>query len=344
MRRRAAAAVGVVAAVAVFALTTACGSGGTDPRSGRDGSGSSTSRPLPNMVPDPPIVVGALGLPDVSAEPPADLGFHAEPGRLLVVYFGYTNCPDVCPTALADLSAATALLKPAERARVQVALVTVDPRRDTPDVLRRYVGHFFDGAHALRTDDEQLQEAVQAAFGVQVTRKPPDRNGDYAVDHTSALFPVDAGGRVQVMWLTGMEPSEIAEAIRALLRRVADPAGVTGIVVRDASLSPPPSGSRTATASMILHNAGTRADELTGARVAVGVAERAELAGPVALPPRADAAVGPGGVGLVLTGVEGTLVPGSRVPVRLTFRRSPPQTVMMPVAGGGTEPVAEVTG
>jgi len=99
----------------------------------------------------------------------------------------------VCPTALGDLSAALALLKPPEKAKVQVAMATVDPERDTAEVLSRYVGHFFDGAHALRTDDERLQQAVQAAFGVQVAKKPPDRHGDYAVDHTSVLFPVDAG-------------------------------------------------------------------------------------------------------------------------------------------------------
>jgi len=330
--RRAPAA--VVTLVVAAALIASCGS---DDRGSRADSPArdapSDTAPVQNMVPDPPIVVGGLGLTDVSARPPRELGFHADPGHLLIVYFGYTNCPDVCPPALADLRAALDLLAPGDRNRVRVAMATVDPERDTAEVMSRYVGHFFDDGHALRTDDPALQHAVEAAFGVRVARKAPDRHGDYAVDHTSALFPVDAGGHVQFMWLTGMEPQEIARAIRSLLRRVADPAHVSGVVVSGASVSPPAAGSAGATVSLTLHNAGTGADELVGARVAVEVAGRTELAAPVALAPHADARVGPGGTGLVLADLQEALVPGQRVPVELTFRRSAPQTVMAPVAG-----------
>ncbi len=132
-------------------------------------------RVVQNMSPTRSIVVGAprparRGAP----APPRELGFHADPGHLLIVYFGYTNCPDVCPTALGDLSAALALLKPPEKAKVQVAMATVDPERDTAEVLSRYVGHFFDGAHALRTDDERLQQAVQAASASGSKSRPND--------------------------------------------------------------------------------------------------------------------------------------------------------------------------
>ena len=73
----------------------------------------------------------------------------------MLVYFGYTSCPDVCPTSLADLGAALDRLSPQERRRVQVGMVTVDPKRDTPKVLTTYLGHFFEGTttHAFRTTD-----------------------------------------------------------------------------------------------------------------------------------------------------------------------------------------------
>lgn len=331
-RTAAPAAVALVALLVPLALVAGCGG-----RSGGDDRTAGTTRPsgpagaVPGMVPHPPIVVGSLSLPDAAAAPPRDVGFHAEPGHILIAYFGYTSCPDVCPTALADLGAALDLLKPADRKRVQVAMVTVDPERDTASVMRRYVGHFFDGAHALRTDDPELQQAVQAAFGVQVSRKPPGPDGDYAVDHTSALFPVDAGGKVQVMWLTGMEPREIADAISALLRRVADPSRVSGILVGDASVVAGAQG--TATVSFTLRNAGGGADELRAVRVPVEVAGGADLPAPVALPPGAEVRVGDGAPGPVLSGLAGPLVPGRPVPLELTFGRSATQTVFARTAG-----------
>jgi len=96
------------------------------------------------------------------------------------------------------------------------------------------------------------------------------------------------------MWLTGMEPSEIAQGIRELLARVADPAHVSGIVVSGASIAPPPPSSTGASVSFTLHNRGTAADELVGARAPIEVAGAHGLARPVALPPHADAVVAPG--------------------------------------------------
>ncbi len=206
----------VLAGLLLAACAGAAGDGdGSPTTSGR--SGDSADLP-PGVRLEHPLEVGSLSLPDVSTDPPTDLRFQAPPGGLLVVYFGYTNCPDICPTTLGELSSALDVLTPAERARVQVAFVTADPERDTPDVLVRYLGHFFDRAHPLRSLDAALMAKVTEAFAVKIEKEPPDAQGNYAVGHTSALFAVDPSGRVPVMWPTGMEPEELGRGLRAMLR------------------------------------------------------------------------------------------------------------------------------
>src|SRR5690606_40197961 len=84
---------------------------------------------------------------------------------LLLVYFGYTSCPDVCPTTMADVSAALVDLPPDKAGRVRVAMVTVDPERDTDEILAGYLAHFFSRGIALRTDAPTAIEAAAAAYG-----------------------------------------------------------------------------------------------------------------------------------------------------------------------------------
>lgn len=199
-------------------LVASCAGGAGDAGRPAAGSGSSSDLP-PGVRIEHPFEVGALSLPDVSTDPPSELRFKAPPEGLLVVYFGYTNCPDICPTTLGELSAALDLLTVGERSRVSVAFATGDPERDTAEVMVKYLGHFFDGAHALRTDDPARMAEVTRAFDVTIEKETPDARGDYAVGHTSALFAVDPSGRVPVMWPTGMEPEDLARGLRAMLRR-----------------------------------------------------------------------------------------------------------------------------
>ena len=145
--------------LAVTSLLAACG--GDD-------------RQLVGLTRDPAPQVDAVDLPDVSngGEP---FQFRAPEGGLLVVYFGYTNCPDVCPTTMADLR--TALGDIGDDAdRVDVAMVTVDPARDTP-VLTDYVQSFVPDAHAIATDDQAALQSVAAPFGVsyEVPHEPRGR-------------------------------------------------------------------------------------------------------------------------------------------------------------------------
>jgi protein SCO1/2 len=194
-----------LAAVGVaLALLAACGGGDRD---------------LVGLTRDPAPQVDAVALPDVS-EGGAPFDFHAPAGGLLVVYFGYTNCPDVCPTTMADLKVALDDLGD-DADRVEVAMVTVDPARDTP-VLADYIQSFFPGAHAIATDDQAALQSVAGPFGVSYeVRTAP--NGEIEVGHSSNLFAVDDAGRLVLTWSVGggegtARSADLAGDIRQLLQ------------------------------------------------------------------------------------------------------------------------------
>jgi protein SCO1/2 len=163
--------------------------------------------------------VGQYSLPDV-ANGGAAFPMTAQPGGLLLMYFGYTNCPDICPGTLAGLR--LALHKIGKEAdKVQVAMVTVDPTRDTDAVLTEYLGHFFTkNFHALRTDDTNLLKQVADAFGVQY-EVALNAKGEEEVGHSALSFAVDDQGRVVDTWPYGFSEKDIASDMRLLLAREA---------------------------------------------------------------------------------------------------------------------------
>ncbi len=166
----------------------------------------------------PPARVAAVGLPDVA--PGAGgrtMAFRAGRGGLLLAYFGYTYCPDICPTTLADVRRALERLPASERRRVAVAMTTVDPARDTRRVLNGYLSHFLPSWHALRTTDPAALRRAEEAFGVRHEIGPKDARGQYDVSHTAVLYAVDDRGVVRVEWPFGTESDAIASDLRALL-------------------------------------------------------------------------------------------------------------------------------
>ncbi|MET0911158.1 MAG: SCO family protein [Ilumatobacteraceae bacterium] len=175
-------------------------------------------RELVGLTRDPAPQVDAVALPDVSrdGEP---FEFRADDGGLLVVYFGYTNCPDVCPTTMADLR--TALKDIGDDAeRVDVAMVTIDPARDTP-VLADYVQSFVPDAHAVATDDQAALQSVAAPFGVSY-EVHTDATGEIEVGHTSALFAVDDTGHLVITWTFPTPADDLAGDLRQLLAATDD--------------------------------------------------------------------------------------------------------------------------
>jgi len=168
----------------------------------------------------PALQVGAASLPDV-AHGGAPMAMEAPEGELLLVYFGYTSCPDVCPTTMNDVRVALEALPQALAARVSLAMVTVDPDRDTGAVLTAYLRSFFDDPHALRTDDPEALAATAETFTVQWEIEAHEAGEPYAVAHTATTFVVDDSGTVVVEWPFGFEPEAMTADLTTLLQQEA---------------------------------------------------------------------------------------------------------------------------
>lgn len=157
--------------------------------------------------------------PSLSATLPTTDGevfeFVAADDEVLLVYFGYTSCPDVCPTTLADVSfARTELGDDADR--VDLAMVTVDPGRDDAATLSDYVNSFVPGSIALRTDDDDELRSAAAEFGVFYEVTTLD-DGTVDVIHSGTLFAVDDQGQLTASWSFGTPASDFVNDLDILL-------------------------------------------------------------------------------------------------------------------------------
>jgi protein SCO1/2 len=135
-------------------------------------------------------------------------------GKWSLVYFGYTHCPDACPTALNDISIALEELG-AKRDAVRPVFITVDPERDTPEALKAYVTSFDAPILALTGTPEQV---AQAAKGYRVYyAKHPEAGGDYSMDHSSVIYVMDPQGHFTASFTHESTPEQIAERLKKLL-------------------------------------------------------------------------------------------------------------------------------
>lgn len=135
-------------------------------------------------------------------------------GKLVVLTFGYTNCPDYCPTTLAKLAEVRRLLG-ADGARLQVLFVTVDPERDTGAVLDRYVPSFDPSFIGLRGDEDQTDAATQA---FHASYQIVHYRGQVMVEHTSASYVIDPQGRTRLVSPYDQTAASLAEDLGKLLR------------------------------------------------------------------------------------------------------------------------------
>lgn len=136
-------------------------------------------------------------------------------GKLVIVDFGYTQCPDVCPTTLHDYAEAMKKLG-ADAAQVQFLFVTVDPKRDTPKLLKEYVPAFDPRFLGLRGDAEAT-ERVTKDFRIYAQARPGKTPESYTVDHSSQVFVFDREGRLRLMIPAATAPADIASDLRVLL-------------------------------------------------------------------------------------------------------------------------------
>lgn len=138
-------------------------------------------------------------------------------GKIVVLYFGYTSCPDVCPTTLANLRRAlNDLDKKADD--VRVIFVAVDWQKDTPERVASYLGAFHPDFVGLSGAQAQI-DAVTKDFGIFYQINPPDENGYYTVDHTATTLVLDREGRLMLTWPYGLTADEFLEDLQVLVKK-----------------------------------------------------------------------------------------------------------------------------
>jgi protein SCO1 len=154
----------------------------------------------------------AFDLPDFDGKPRTLADFH---GKVTVVFFGYTQCPDACPTTMAELSGVLKTLGP-DASRVQVVFITVDPSRDTAALLKNYVTNFRPDFLALRGDAAQTQKVIKD-FKVVVEKVPGKTADSYTIDHTAGTYIFDPHGRIRLFASQSLDPALLTADIQALL-------------------------------------------------------------------------------------------------------------------------------
>ena len=154
----------------------------------------------------------SLRLPDFNGQVRTLADFR---GKVVAVEFGYTQCPDVCPTTLHDFAEAMKKLG-TDASQVQLLFVTVDPNRDTPELLREYVPAFDPRFLGLRGDAAAI-DRVTKDFHVYAQARPGKTAETYTVDHASQVFIFDRTGKLRLMIPAGTAPADIASDLRVLL-------------------------------------------------------------------------------------------------------------------------------
>ena len=153
-----------------------------------------------------------LSLPDVDGRPRTLADFK---GKVVVVFFGYTQCPDVCPTTMVELAQVRKALGP-DGDKLQGVFVTVDPERDTPAILKTYMASFDPSFVALRGTLAET-EAAAKEFKVYYAKVPGKTEGSYTMDHTAGSFVLDARGKPRLFERYGGGSEALIADLKALI-------------------------------------------------------------------------------------------------------------------------------
>jgi len=136
-------------------------------------------------------------------------------GKVVLLFFGFTHCPDMCPTALAQMAQAVERIG-SDGAKVQGLFVTVDPKRDTAEVLGKYVPAFNPTFLGLRGSGEETAAAA-AEFKIFYAAQAPDASGSYTVDHSAGIYALDRAGRLRLYMGPGRTVESMVHDIKLLL-------------------------------------------------------------------------------------------------------------------------------
>ncbi len=137
-------------------------------------------------------------------------------GKAVLIFFGYMYCPDVCPTTMAEMASVMESLGPAAE-QVQVLFITVDPERDTPELLAQYVPAFDKRFVGLTAADKESFEKVMKDFKVFYEKVPGKEAGSYTMNHTSGSYVFDTQGRIRLFVRHGQGAEPIASDLKVLL-------------------------------------------------------------------------------------------------------------------------------
>ncbi|MEX3924141.1 SCO family protein [Paraburkholderia sp. BR10936] len=155
-----------------------------------------------------------FALPDTSGKTRTLADFK---DKVVVLFFGYTHCPDVCPTTMAELSQALQQLGPDAAKRVQVLFVTVDPERDTPQILGQYAAAFNPTFIGLRPANEDQLKQVAKDFRVYYAKVPGNTPDSYTMDHTAASYVFDTTGKLRLFARDGQGVTPWLHDLKILL-------------------------------------------------------------------------------------------------------------------------------
>ena len=163
---------------------------------------------------DPPVEAPQFELSDVNGQ---RFQLSELDGQVVIMFFGYTICPDVCPVTLTDfLRIRIKLGNQAEK--VSFVFVTVDPERDTPERMKKYLTNFDPAIIGLTGERTEL-ESVWSSYGVYEAKEDGGSEGNYLVDHSSRIYVIDTAGNLRLTYLFGTENQVIIEDVRHLVSR-----------------------------------------------------------------------------------------------------------------------------
>lgn len=141
---------------------------------------------------------------------------EAHRGKVVLLYFGYTFCPDICPASLAELADAVSMFEQRDREDIQVMMISVDPARDTPEALGKYMNHFDESFVGLTGTEEEIA-AVAADYNVFYQTYEEDSATGYFVDHWAGVYVIDREGRIVESLSFGMTGEQIADDVKEWL-------------------------------------------------------------------------------------------------------------------------------
>jgi len=145
------------------------------------------------------------------------VSFSDTRGKVGMLFFGYARCPDVCPTTMVNFGTALDLLSESERSRVKALFISVDPARDTPEIIEKYVGFFHSDITGLTGSAEEIKAAA-SSFQVGFEKESPNELGNYSISHSTYIFITRPDGGLGGLIGHNGSPEEIVESLRYWLK------------------------------------------------------------------------------------------------------------------------------